>query len=272
MALERYRQKRDFQVTPEPAGKVGPRRARGLRFVIQKHAATRLHYDFRLELDGVLLSWAVPKGPSLDPSVKRLAMEVEAHPLEYGGFEGTIPKGEYGGGTVMVWDRGSWTCEGDPHQALAKGRLSFTLSGQKLKGAWHLVRTKRVADDQHGNKAGKGWLLFKSRDEHAREDDSLLTEETRSALTGRSMDEIAREEGDAEAAPDSSPRRKRPAMKPTKAATKLPSKVSPELATLVDAAPDGDGWVHEIKLDGYRVLARVDRGVVTLLTRNGKDW
>src|SRR5438067_4470191 len=142
MALERYRQKRDFRITPEPKGKVGKRRAGGLRFVIQKHAATRLHYDFRLELNGVLLSWAVPKGPSLDPGDKRLAMHVEDHPLEYGDFEGTIPKGEYGGGTVLVWDRGTWEPIGDPHKGYREGNLKFALKGDKLQGAWALIRIR----------------------------------------------------------------------------------------------------------------------------------
>src|SRR3954468_11304112 len=149
MGLQQYHAKRDFRKTPEPHGRVGKRKGKALTFLIQKHAASHLHYDFRLELNGVLLSWAVPKGPSLDPADKRLAMHVEDHPLEYGGFEGTIPKGEYGGGTVMLWDRGTWTPEGDAHKALAKGHLSFSLDGQKLKGAWHLVRTKRLADDGH---------------------------------------------------------------------------------------------------------------------------
>lgn len=285
--LAKYQKKRDFSRTQEPRGSPAktratakhlPKRAQALSFVVQKHDARNLHYDFRLELDGVLLSWAVPKGPSLDPSVKRLAMEVEPHPLEYAGFEGTIPQGEYGGGTVMVWDRGSWTPEGDPHAALAKGRLSFTLHGEKLKGAWHLVRTKRLADDGHGNKEGKGWLLFKSRDDQAQDDDQLLVDEPDSVLTGRNLDQIAKANdatwtGKAsQPPPDSQPRRKA-ARKPREdGAAKLPSEIHPELATLVDAAPAGDDWVHEIKLDGYRVLARIDHGEVQLLTRNGKDW
>src|SRR5512143_2902909 len=139
MPLEEYRKKRDFSRTPEPAGETRP--AGGSSYCIQKHAATRLHFDFRLELDGVLLSWAVPKGPSLDPRDKRLAMQVEDHPVEYGGFEGTIPQGEYGGGTVMVWDRGTWEPEGDPRKDYERGRLTFTLHGDKLRGKWHLVRT-----------------------------------------------------------------------------------------------------------------------------------
>jgi bifunctional non-homologous end joining protein LigD len=278
--LAKYRQMRDFSRTQEPRGdgKKPPKAEQALSFVVQKHAARNLHYDFRLELSGVLLSWAVPKGPSLDPSVKRLAMEVEPHPLEYGGFEGTIPKGEYGGGTVMVWDRGTWCCDGDPHRALAKGHLSFSMFGEKLKGAWHLVRTGRVADDHHGNKTGKAWLLFKSRDAHARDDDSLLNEEPNSALTGRNLEQIARAEGESgggggeEPAPESRPRRKPARKAAKKARVALPSKIAPELATLVDAAPEGNDWVHEIKLDGYRVLARIEHGEVALLTRNGKDW
>jgi bifunctional non-homologous end joining protein LigD len=273
---------RDFERTQEPRGDERGKKlqqAPGLSFVVQKHHARNLHYDFRLELDGVLLSWAVPKGPSLDPSVKRLAMEVEPHPIEYGGFEGTIPKGEYGGGTVMVWDRGTWQPEGDPQKALAKGHLSFSLQGQKLKGAWHLVRTKRLADDGHGNKQGKGWLLFKSRDAEARDRDTLLEDEPQSALTGRNLDQIERGEGEAEPAPDSSKRTRASKTKPRmsdkprqKGSSKLPKTLSPELATLVDAAPVGDDWVHEIKYDGYRVLARIEDGKVNLLTRNGKDW
>lgn len=265
-SLARYRSMRDFSRTEEPRGKTLAKPKPGFSFVVQKHAARRLHYDFRLELDGVLLSWAVPKGPSLDPTVKRLAMEVEPHPLEYGGFEGTIPKGEYGGGTVMVWDRGSWTPEGDPHRALEKGHLSFTLHGEKLRGAWHLVRTKRLADDGHGNKQGKGWLLFKSRDAEARKDDGPVDAEPDSVLTGRNLAQIAAQDeprNDSAAAPRQ--RRKR-------RMSKLPETIDPELATLVDSAPAGDDWVHEIKLDGYRILARLDRREVTLLTRSGKDW
>src|SRR5438270_3559849 len=147
MALERYRQKRDFRITPEPKGKVGKRGAGGLRFVVQKHAATRLHYDFRLELNGVLLSWAVPKGPSLDPGDKRLAMHVEDHPLEYGDFEGVIPPKQYGSGPVLLWDRGTWVPEGDAEESYKKGRLKFTLEGEKLRGSWTLVRS-------HGSKYG----------------------------------------------------------------------------------------------------------------------
>jgi bifunctional non-homologous end joining protein LigD len=248
-ALAKYRQMRNFARTQEPSGEAArskkvTRAAPALKFVVQEHAARRLHYDFRLELDGVLLSWAVPKGPSLDPKVKRLAVEVEPHPLEYGKFEGTIPKGEYGAGTVVIWDDGTWTPEGDPRQGLKKGHLSFSLHGKRLNGGWHLVRTHGKAGE--GDKAeGKSWLLFKSRDE-------------------ASAPVVA-------ATPEPKPKSK-PKAKLDAPTEKLPKTHAPELATLVDAAPEGEAWLHEIKLDGYRILARVDKGKVTLLTRSGKDW
>ena len=183
MGLQRYREKRDFAVTPEPAGRA--RSKAGFSYVIQKHAARQLHYDFRLELDGVLLSWAVPKGPSLDPKVRRLAMQTEDHPIEYGGFEGTIPQGEYGGGTVMVWDRGTWEPLEDPRKSYAKGHLRFALHGKKLRGSWHLVRAGKADDEK------RSWLLFKSRDEEARTDPAIVDAQLNSALTGRTMDQIA---------------------------------------------------------------------------------
>src|SRR5262245_30408745 len=187
MALEVYRKKRNFRVTPEPRGRVGGREVRALSFVIQKHAARQLHYDFRLELDGVLLSWAVPKGPSLDPTVRRLAMHVEDHPLEYGGFEGVIPPKQYGSGTVMLWDRGTWVPHEDAREGYRKGRLKFELRGKKLKGGWMLVRTR---GSKYGD--GKSWLLMKENDGHARRDDGAVVEdEPDSAATGRSIDEIA---------------------------------------------------------------------------------
>src|SRR5579863_6869535 len=179
MPLEKYRNKRDFTISPEPSGKSSALAApKGpLHYVIQKHRATQLHYDFRLEFNGVLLSWAVPKGPSLDPSVKRLAMQVEDHPLEYGGFEGVIPEGEYGGGTVMVWDKGEWTPESeDIESALQKGDLKFTLHGKKLNGSWVLVRTRGF-----GSKTGKSWLLIKHRDDFSSKKD-IEEEEPRSVL------------------------------------------------------------------------------------------
>lgn len=192
MSLEKYREKRNFKISPEPAGKsrLSPAASGRLQYVIQKHRATQLHYDFRLEFNGVLLSWAVPKGPSLDPSVKRLAMQVEDHPLEYGGFEGVIPEGEYGGGTVMVWDKGEWTPESDDvESALKKGDFKFTLHGKKLHGSWVLVRTRGF-----GSKADKSWLLIKHRDTYASERD-IEEEEPRSVLSGRLLADIARDGG-----------------------------------------------------------------------------
>jgi bifunctional non-homologous end joining protein LigD len=182
VALEKYRSKRDFKITPEPKG-ARPARRKKLSFVIQKHAASRLHYDFRLEWNGVLLSWAVPKGPSLDPAVKRLAMPVEDHPLEYGKFEGVIPEGQYGGGTVMVWDNGTWEPEvEDVDAALRKGDLKFTLHGKKLQGSWVLVKTKL------------GWLLIKHRDEFASKDD-VTVEQPRSVKSKKLLRDIARANG-----------------------------------------------------------------------------
>ena len=191
MALEKYRAKRDFKVTPEPAGAVKKSATHSeLRFVVQKHAASRLHYDFRLEWDGVLVSWAVPKGPSLDPSVRRLAMAVEDHPLEYGGFEGVIPEGEYGGGTVMVWDHGTWEPESDPGAGFRKGELKFSLHGKKLKGSWALVRTKGM----RGDSDKKSWLLIKHRDEYASDTD-IVSEKPKSVVSKKLMAQIARAAG-----------------------------------------------------------------------------
>ena len=186
MALEKYRKKREFGITSEPRG--GKIKRGGDVFVIQKHAASRLHYDLRLELDGVMKSWAVTRGPSLDPGEKRLAVHVEDHPVEYNTFEGTIPQGEYGGGTVMIWDRGQWIPEGDPHKGYAKGHLDFALEGEKLRGRWHLVRMRGRDRDRHEN-----WLLIKGRDDEARSgrQGDILEEEPRSVASGRSMDEIA---------------------------------------------------------------------------------
>lgn len=192
MSLKKYRDKRNFKISPEPSGKSSSAAARKQEFlyVIQKHRATQLHYDFRLEFNGVLLSWAIPKGPSLDPSVKRLAMQVEDHPLEYGGFEGVIPEGEYGGGTVMVWDNGEWLPESDDvAKALQKGDLKFTLRGKKLQGSWVLVRTHG-----YGSKEDKSWLLIKHRDEFASQRE-IAVEEPRSVLSRRLLADIAREEG-----------------------------------------------------------------------------
>jgi bifunctional non-homologous end joining protein LigD len=297
MPLDRYRAKRDFAKTPEPAG--GPEAAPtagasssaagpGRVFVIQKHAASRLHYDFRLELDGVLLSWAVPKGPSLDPRDKRFAARVEDHPVEYGSFEGAIPKGEYGGGTVELWDRGTWEPEGDPHAGLARGDLKFTLHGVKLKGSWVLVRMhKRSAEEGKEN-----WLLIKHRDEYATDGDgdSILTGQPQSVLTGRTIEEIAEDPGavwssaDPAGAVTASTTGETEAVQPgddpvapgettgAVLAPELPRAVAPQLATLVTAAPAGEDWLHEIKLDGYRTIARIENGVAELRSRNAQDW
>jgi bifunctional non-homologous end joining protein LigD len=294
VALDVYRKKRKFGVTPEPRGRKEKRS--GNRYVIQKHAARQLHYDLRLELDGVMKSWAVTRGPSLDPGEKRLAVHVEDHPVEYNTFEGTIPQGEYGGGTVMIWDRGHWTPEGDPHKGLAKGHLTFDLDGEKLHGRWHLVRLRARPKERRDN-----WLLIKSKDEAARgpRGKDILEEEPLSVATGRSMDEIAEGKGkkrvwhsdrDAKKAPAKQKASvSKPAAMPrarAKAATKtsaqkkssrtahdrLPGFVPPSLATLHSDAPCGGEWLHEIKYDGYRIQARLDRGKVRLLTRKSLDW
>ena len=283
MALEEYRRKRSFAKTPEPKGKAPRARKRGLSFVVQKHAASRLHYDFRLELDGVLKSWAVPKGPSLDPADKRLAVHVEDHPLEYGGFEGTIPEGEYGGGTVMLWDRGTWQPDGDAEEGLKKGHLKFTLMGSRLKGKWALVQ-------MHGDRGGDGknWLLIKEHDgtERPGHGTELVERYERSVASRRSMDGIAKAH---DRVWRSKPRRtallthaerlmertRAPAAAEAIAGARparLPAVPKPQLATLAAAAPEGKEWLHEIKLDGYRMLARIADGKVKMFSRNGKDW
>lgn len=192
MALTEYRRKRNFRRTKEPAGRRARSTKRALKFVIQKHAASRLHYDFRLEWDGVLKSWAVPKGPSLDPSVRALAVEVEDHPIEYGRFEGTIPQGEYGGGTVLLWDRGQWVPLNDPARGFRDGKIDFELRGEKLQGRWKLVRLREDKGDRHAN-----WLLIKSRDEFARTGlkSNILTARPESVATGRDLAEISSADG-----------------------------------------------------------------------------
>ncbi|MEP9349821.1 DNA ligase D [Xanthobacter sp. KR7-225] len=344
MSLAPYRRKRDFSRTPEPRGAGGTAKAGAkaaaddAAFVIQKHAARRLHYDLRLELDGVLKSWAVTRGPSLDPADKRLAVEVEDHPLDYGAFEGTIPKGEYGGGTVIVWDRGTWRPLGDPHKGLAKGHLEFALHGEKLQGRWHLVRMAPRAREKRVN-----WLLIKGDDEAARPGEAAAVVEAQplSVKTGRAIEEVAGEapgwssqaggplpgakaaeaprqgrsknkaQAKAEVKSQAKTRAKTPAKAPatsgelprkaaqarraSSAAKKstasrppaadgdpqdlpgarkaaLPDFVPPMLASLAAAAPKGAGYVHEIKFDGYRILARIADGTVRLLTRGGLDW
>ena len=260
MSLEKYRKMRDFAKTREPAGK--SRRKTGNSYVIQMHDASHLHYDFRLELNGVLLSWAVPKGPSLDPSVKRLAVQTEDHPIEYGGFEGSIPEGEYGGGTVMVWDTGTWEPNGDADAMYEKGHLNFQLFGEKLKGGWHLVRTRRGSEKQ------RGWLLFKATDDQAVPgDESLLEKHGKSALTGRDLKAIA-------AGKKTTKKRTKTAAYRVSAEKRAPwpKSVEPELATLVSETPTGDDFIHEVKFDGYRVLARLKDGTAQLMTRGGEDW
>ena len=269
--LGTYRRKRDFSKTGEPEGKSGrdPKgrdKLSGGMFCIQKHAARALHYDLRLELDGVLVSWAVPKGPSYDPKNKRLAMHVEDHPIEYGDFEGTIPKGEYGGGTVMLWDTGSWEpLEGDPREGLEKGELKFRLEGERLQGGWVLIHTGGRRDRPENQ-----WLLIKEGDDAARrgEPDPWGAED-QSVSTGRTMEEIAA--GEKPRKPKKRKRAARPKPAAARGAT-LPSTVPLSLATLVEEPPEGEEWVHEIKYDGYRIAARVDGGDVRLFSRNELDW
>jgi bifunctional non-homologous end joining protein LigD len=295
-ALRTYRAKRDFEKTPEPRGKV--RATRGSRYVIQKHAARRLHYDLRLELDGAMMSWAVTRGPSLVPGDKRLAIHVEDHPIEYNTFEGTIPKGEYGGGTVMIWDRGTWRPEGDPHKGMKKGHLDFELQGKKLKGRWHLVRMKKRPGERQ-----EPWLLIKSDDEFARRpsDLDILEEEPDSVASGRSIDEIAgakkkRVWHSNKPSAQTQPVVRRPTVRANKRKKRAPRTIRklraksdghskrqansanppdfipPCLAKLSSIPPAGRNWLHEIKFDGYRVQARIAAGKVALKTRTGLDW
>jgi bifunctional non-homologous end joining protein LigD len=310
--LSTYRKKRDFTKTAEPSGKARVTASKQRRFVIQKHAATRLHYDFRLEYDGVFKSWAVTRGPSLDPGEKRLAVEVEDHPLDYGDFEGTIPKGQYGGGTVEIWDRGYWYAE-DPAKGLAKGDLKFALMGEKLKGEWVLVRMKH---DRSGGKR-TNWLLIKHRDDYAEPGSGEdVLKHDRSVASGRTLKQIAEGKGKApepfmmtrriagsDAVWDSNkgvaaetragnPRRSaaKTSAKPASARKRAPKKAGtqagkaraikadmPDFAglQLCEASaspPSADGWVHEIKFDGYRIQMRIENGEVTLKTRKGLDW
>jgi bifunctional non-homologous end joining protein LigD len=295
-SLSTYRKKRDFDKTAEPSGEARVAPSKQRRFVIQKHDATRLHYDLRLEFDGVFKSWAVTRGPSLDPHDKRLAVEVEDHPLDYGDFEGTIPEGQYGGGTVQLWDRGYWESD-DPERGFKKGDLKFTLHGEKLHGSWVLVRMR---NDRNGGKR-TNWLLIKHRDDFAREGSANdVLDADRSVASGRSMAQIAEGKGKApkpfmmakagrgraDAVWNSNrgdaaePRADRKAAAPrpvTKAARSrkvaaLPDFVAPQLCRLVDRPPSGEGWCHEIKFDGYRVQLRVEDGEATLKTRKGLDW
>ena len=244
--LEEYNQKRDFEITAEPEGNAAEP-GEQLKFVVQHHTARSDHYDLRLEWDGTLLSWAVPKGPSYNTRDKRLAVQVEDHPLEYRNFEGTIPKGEYGGGIVMLWDEGCWEPLADVEEGLGKGSLKFVLKGRRLKGKWALVRMKPKAGEDKNN-----WLLLKERDEYAKAADGI-PEFSTSIRTGRTMTEI--EEGEDEKI------------------TRNPfSNVNVQLAKLVNAIPEGGGWLYELKYDGYRILAYLEGNNVRLITRNGNDY
>lgn len=292
MSLKEYQRKRNFSQTPEPQGEGAT--TPGNLFVVQKHAASRLHYDFRLELDGTLKSWAVPKGPNLNPSVKALAVHVEDHPLDYASFEGVIPAGQYGGGTVMVWDQGTWEPEGDPARQYRQGKLTFQLHGQKLKGAWSLVRMSGRAGDD-----GKNWLLIKKQDRAARKTVDITKQEPHSVLSGREMQAIA-DDADRVWTSHKTSRKSRSKTKstaqraksskratangalpswckrlprlPGARAASMPDTLSPQLATLASGVPEGDDWIHELKFDGYRMLAFVEPDSVRLVTRKGNDW
>lgn len=258
-ALAPYHGKRDFKKTPEP--RAGGKPAQGvLSFVVQKHHASHLHYDFRLELDGTLKSWAVPKGPCLDPTVKRMAVQVEDHPIAYGGFEGTIPPKQYGAGTVIVWDRGEWAPEGDARQSLAQGKLKFALRGDKLRGRWTLVRMRGEGEKQ------TPWLLIKERDAEARplSDYDVVEAEPDSVLSGRGVDDPA---------PRAAPAATKSPAKHVSRKAALPAALAPQLATLASAPPARPkDWLYELKFDGYRLLARIDGDKVRCITRNGHDW
>jgi bifunctional non-homologous end joining protein LigD len=297
MGLREYQRKRNFTRTPEPKGSV--RKSRGNSYLIQKHAARRLHYDLRLELDGVLLSWAVPKGPSLDPKERRLAVHVEDHPLDYGDFEGSIPKGEYGGGTVLLWDRGTWEPEGDPHEGLRRGDFKFRLHGEKLRGSWVLVRMGKPAA---GDGEKENWLLIKHSDDESAplSERDILQERPESVATGRGMEEIAAAYDREWTAQGETPKKELkaklaaaghskeysrkhrnpakpsividPAALPNVRKSAIPEKIHPELATLVSQVPQGNDWIHEIKFDGYRALCRIEKGHASFYTREGNDW
>jgi bifunctional non-homologous end joining protein LigD len=256
MALKEYRRKRDFARTPEPAGAAAAPAGKAPIFDVQAHAARKLHYDFRLEMGGVLKSWAVPKGPSLDPGEKRLAVHVEDHPLDYGAFEGVIPKGQYGGGTVMVWDHGWWEPVGDPAAGFAKGDFKFILHGEKLRGRWVLVRIRGRRGE---TVKADNWLLIKERDAEARpgSGNAVVATSTTSAVTGRAMAAIGLGVN--------------PGVLPGAKRAKALPKLAPQLAATAGLAPMGDEWLHEIKFDGYRMLATVAHGKARLLSRNDLD-
>ncbi|MEG3010497.1 MAG: DNA ligase D [Pseudomonas sp.] len=271
--LDDYNSMRDFSATSEPAAvkRSGKKTAgdHALQFCIQKHDASHLHYDFRLELDGALKSWAVPKGPSLDPKVKRLAVHVEDHPLDYATFEGSIPEGHYGAGDVIVWDRGVWIPLEDPQKAYAKGKLKFELQGEKLAGVWNLVRTHMPGKKEN-------WFLIKHQDGAARPQDDydVLVAEPDSVLSERTLvDKPKLAAKQVKPLEKAAPKTRKKASGTLTGAhkAKIPAQLKPELATLVDSAPAGE-WSYEIKFDGYRIMARIDHDQVQLFTRNGHDW
>lgn len=261
--LRTYRSKRDFSKTAEPAGSVA---SDGNRFVVHKHQATADHYDLRLELDGVLKSWAVPKGPSLNPADKRFAAATEDHPIEYIDFEGVIPEGEYGGGPMIVWDTGTWAPMEDPHEALAKGAFKFRLVGEKLRGGWMLARLKGKPED----KGKEGWILFKERDTAMDTETDILVERPESVKTGRLIEDLV-------APPPAPAKRGKPQPGKVTGAVKsaMPETMELQLATAADKPPSHSAatpWLHEIKFDGYRTLAFLEKGKVRLITRGGLDW
>lgn len=265
--LDIYRAKRNFSRTREPRGKRTAKRGHPI-FVVQKHDARRLHFDFRIELDGVLLSWAVTRGPSLDPDDKRLAVRTENHPTEYGGFEGTIPGGQYGGGTVMIWDRGTWEPDGDPHDGLERGDLKFTLNGNRLKGRFVLVRMRNRRGEKREN-----WLLIKKRDDEAVDGRDGISHWTTSVVTGRTMKEIAADMGrPVKAAQLRVPAEPAKHAKAAKLRTSTLEHVPPQLATRATTPPEGKDWLHEVKYDGYRIMAAIAPPEVKLYSRTGGDW
>ncbi|MEX2496679.1 MAG: DNA ligase D [Woeseia sp.] len=271
--LSEYNARRDFARTREPPGKGGRSRSNKLGFYVQKHAARRLHYDLRLEWDGVLLSWAVTRGPSPDPGQKRLAVRTEDHPLSYAEFEGTIPRKEYGGGTVMLWDKGRWTPRDDTEKGLEQGKLKFFVEGERMQGGWTLVRMKRKNSKEREN-----WLLIKERDDYAGHDPEELTRAYDTSIaTARTMEQIAGEEDAAEghsagknAGRKTASVKKQPRRKKTNA--RMPAFQMPQLATLTDSVPDGGDWLHESKFDGYRCISAVAGGRVRCYSRAGHDW
>ncbi|WP_260597723.1 DNA ligase D [Sphingomonas endolithica] len=267
--LALYNAKRDFAKTAEPAGTLDP--GHGNSFMVQKHDATRLHWDFRLEIDGVLKSWAVTRGPSIDPDQKRLAVRTEDHPLSYATFEGTIPKGEYGGGTVMLWDRGTWSpIKGKSAKDLEKGHLHFVLDGERMKGEWLLIRLK-----PRGKEKNENWLLRKIDDAEAGGTDTLVETGLTSVATGRTMVEIAEGKKGSVLRAKAEPKSKNaaPANSGVRRSTsKAPVFREPQLCTLVDAVPSGSQWLHEVKYDGYRALISIAKGKAKVFTRSGLDW